>query len=98
MSDNRKPDAIQFPPGWDSPALDATYRRAIALQMHFEGILGVHRVFLRERIPLRFVTADPYDTVDFAKGHPLEGFPRYEWVEQPDGLVYGYLVEAARAV
>jgi len=45
-----------------------------------------------------FITGDPEDLLSFPKGHPLELRERYRWVGQPDGSVFGYLVDEAQRV
>lgn len=42
-----------------------------------------------------FVTLSPRDTLRFPVNSGESG-PRYYWVAQPDGVEYGYLVDAAR--
>lgn len=44
-----------------------------------------------------FVTKDGDDLIYFPATHPMRGRPRYEWVEDADGVRRGYLTPEARA-
>ena len=67
-----------------------------------EPILGLDRRS-RERAFIRqqphnwlFVTLNPRDTLYFPHGHPLDGAPRYRWVEMEAEICeFGFLVEGA---
>lgn len=43
-----------------------------------------------------FVATSPFDTIYHPQRTPLQGRPRYAWVEQAGGIRWGYLTEAAR--
>jgi hypothetical protein len=98
-----RPDAIKFPTGWSPPAgvrFDGV-SRADKLLNFFEPILGGgpgKPGHIRQLAggPIHMVTLSTEDTVNFPTGHPMEKFPRYTWVRQPNGLEYGYLKPEAQ--
>ncbi len=62
-----------------------------------EPLLGVDRS-KGERAYIRrqgngwlFITRDPEDTIYYALRTPLQGRPRYVWVDDSDGIRLGYL-------
>ncbi len=43
-----------------------------------------------------FLTKDQFDTIYHPLRTPLQGRPRYAWIDGQDGIRRGYLTEAAR--
>lgn len=94
-----RPDALFIP---ESFRVGATkYDRADSICTFAEGILGAdklksQRAYVRRQPGARvFVTLDPDDTIAFPRIGSNRG-PRYAWVKQPNGVEYGYLVDAAK--
>jgi hypothetical protein len=66
-----------------------------------EPLLGIDRS-LGERAYVRrqgdgwlFVTKDPQDTIYFPLRSPLQGRPRYDWIDCENGIRAGYLTTEA---
>jgi hypothetical protein len=97
MSDEvRTPDAVQFPQGLFPGNL---FERVGQVHERFGPVLGIEKGWIRPagpRQPLVFYSPNLDDTIYFPTDHPtLAGEPRYTWKQQPDGAMYGYLVEGA---
>ena len=62
-----------------------------------EPLLGVQRL-KQERAYIRrqgngwlFITKNPEDTIDYPLGMPLQRRPRYQWIDDDNGIRRGYL-------
>ena len=96
------PDAVRIPGNW--AAGNSSVDRQISIVDAVEPMLGVDRS-VGERgwcgsLPNGefFCTKRTDSTLFFPKMHRLEGHPRYNWVAQADGTVFGYLVKEAMPV
>jgi hypothetical protein len=91
----RIPDAVIVPVHWRGPSR-SKFERANAVLDKVEPLLGVGvgGAHARPFANGYFVTRSPYCTLFFPKRHPLDGQPRYDWVERPElgeGVRFGYL-------
>lgn len=94
------PDAVFLPTGCNRG--DNSLARALTVCDLADAALAVD-ASLGEKAYCRiqhtgefFATKDLSDTIVFPKNHPHEGHPRYNWVGQPNGSRFGYLVERAK--
>ena len=94
-TDAKKPDAVKYPFGWDpgGTGMNSADRRHNYLSATLGGNPCVR--VMPPAFPV-FVTLDPYDTINFPTGHDLQGFPRYDWAEQPNGCSHGFLKPEAQ--
>jgi len=80
------------------------YERHHSITRIAESLLGVdrsrgERAYIRKqggRPAMLFVTKDRADTIYHPLKSPLQGHPRYAWVDHPGAIARGYLTEAAR--
>lgn len=99
---NPVPDALFIAETWKRGR--TLYERMNAILDVSEPLLGVDRT-RGERAYIRrqgdgwfFVTRDPNDTIYFPLNTPLRGRPRYNWLDEADGIRQGHLVPEAMNV
>lgn len=93
-----EPDALLVPERLKSGATSRD--RLDSILSWAEPMLGLGRgrVWIRRQPGgTLFVSGDPADTLYHAARTPLQGRPRYTWVDGELGIQRGYLTEAARA-
>jgi len=94
-----KPDALMIPKSFKVGKTQ--HDRLDSICTFAEKILGGDRskkitAHVRDqRNGKMFVTLDPNDMIRFPSIGPNKG-PRYYWTPKPDGVEYGYLVDAAK--
>jgi hypothetical protein len=96
----KTPDAVKIPHAWAYG--ESSVERNISIVNAVEPMLGVDRSIGEKAWcaahgdGMVFCRKTDHETMFFPHGHKLEGHPRYNWVVQPDGTVFGYLVAAAQ--
>jgi len=88
-------DAVSYPEGWEPPN-QADHDRLTRLEKHIQPLIGGRKVHFIVGNPV-LATFSPYETFYFPKGHRLDGFPRYDWTDGPNGARYGKLKPEATA-
>lgn len=90
-----KPDAVRIPASYKGKTrgLDLD----LACKRDFAPVLGSDRVDRSWEGDWHFITPFPRNgaTIYFPKSHERAGEPRYDWVDQGDGVHYGYLRDGA---
>jgi hypothetical protein len=80
------------------------YERMNSILEVAEPLLGVDRArgdrayIRRQGEGWLFVTRDPHDTIYFPLNTALRGRPRYNWLDEADGIRRGHLVPEAMNV
>jgi hypothetical protein len=91
-----RPDAVFLP---SQPQASSMHGRVRAACSVTEALLEVdyaagERAYHRKQPHGRlFISRSPFDTINFATGHPKASQPRYRWDRRPDGVELGYLVD-----
>lgn len=90
----RKVDAIRIPTGYKGKG---GYDLDLQCKLDFAEVLGSKRVERGDHGSHHFITSFPRNgrTELFPKSDDRSGQSRYEWVEQANGVEYGYLVPGA---
>lgn len=91
MPETRTADAVVLPAGFRQGPRQVD--RLNFILDFAEPLLGSKGYVRRQPDETLFVTRDPRDTLYFPKGHPREGYPRYEWVDGDGGVKVGYLLK-----
>jgi hypothetical protein len=89
MTSERTPDAVRSPLR-HAGAGDSSARLA-NLQTEFSRVLKVLKVFVRHQGTEHFVSGRPDDTINFPSHDTRAGWPRYDWEDRGDGVLFGYL-------
>jgi hypothetical protein len=95
---DRRPDAVMFRQGFEPGADPAApwaagdrEHRVFRYCNHALGCLAhVNHADFGDGWKFAAPKHASVDTFLFPKGHPLEGRPRYDWVDQPNGVRFGY--------
>jgi hypothetical protein len=96
---DRRPDAVMFREGFEPGAQPGTgweagdrAHRVYRYCNHALGCLAhVNQATFFDGWKFAAKNHAGVDTYLYPKGHDREGLPRYDWVDQPNGVKFGYL-------
>lgn len=93
MSEERKPDVIRYPQYLIGGNLFDKVRGA---HDRFSNVVGGKGwIFPGMGSMPNHYALDPTMTLLFPEDHPKHNQSRYEWIDQGEGIFYGYLIDGA---